>query len=154
MPEPLRTSSHNQHRGDRLKLQTLLGFDYGRRRIGIAVGQEVTRTATALCTVLSNNGAPDWGRLAELIAEWQPQALVVGLPYHADGSDSEMTRAARSFARQLEQRFELPVHTMDERLSSRSAAALQQRSAPAAAAGKDAIAARIILQDWLDTEQA
>lgn len=138
---------------ERLALQTLLGFDYGTRRIGVAVGQGITRTATALCTVPSSSGTPDWERLAALVAQWQPEALVVGLPFHADGSDSALTRAARRFARQLEARFALPVHTMDERLSSQTATALQRRAKPGATAGTDAIAARIILQDWLDTEQ-
>lgn len=133
-------------------MQTLLGFDYGDRRIGIAVGQGVTRTATALCTVNSSNGAPDWDRIGALIEEWRPQALVVGLPCHADGSDSGMTRAARSFARQLEARYDLPVHTMDERLSTHAAVELQRRTTQGASTDRDAAAARIILQDWLDTE--
>ena len=85
--------------------------------------------------------------------EWHPQALVVGLPRHADGSDSDMTRGARKFAQLLGARYGLPVHTMDERLSSHTAGELLQRNAHKAAAGIDAIAAMIILQDWLDTEQ-
>jgi putative Holliday junction resolvase len=135
-------------------LQTLLGFDYGDRRIGIAVGQGVTRTATALCTVNSCNGTPDWDCVSALVEEWRPQALVVGLPCHADGSDSGMTRAARRFARQLEARYGLPVHTVDERLSSHAAGELQRRTAQGAITDKDALAARIILQDWLDAEQS
>lgn len=132
-------------------MQTLLGFDYGQKRIGIAVGQGVTRTATALCTVTYSDGTPDWQRITGLVREWRPQALVVGLPCHADGSDSDMTHAARKFARQLEARYGLPVHTMDERLSSHAAGELLQRESPGAAGGIDAIAARIILQDWLDS---
>ena len=135
----------------RAALQTLLGFDYGEKRIGIAVGQGVTRTATALCTLTARDNMPDWERISALIEEWRPAALVVGLPRHADGSDSAMTRAARAFAQQLEGRYRLPVHLMDERLSSQAAAALQQEDHQARA-GLDAIAARIILQDWLDTE--
>jgi len=144
---------HGQHGVERIALQTLLGFDYGQHRIGIAVGQGVTRTATALCTVTSGDGTPDWPRINRLVEEWHPQALVVGLPCHADGSESCMTRAARKFAHQLEARYGLPVHTMDERLSSHTAGDLQRRDAPGATAGIDAIAARIILQDWLDMEQ-
>ena len=134
-------------------MQTLLGFDYGQQRIGIAVGQCVTRTATALCTSTSRDGAPDWQHISGLVEEWHPQALVVGLPRHADGSDSDMTRGARKFAQLLGARYGLPVHTMDERLSSHTAGELLQRNAHKAAAGIDAIAAMIILQDWLDTEQ-
>jgi len=144
---------HCQRGAEHITLQTLLGFDYGKHRIGIAVGQGVTRTATALCTVTSGDGTPDWQRINGLVEEWHPQALVVGLPCHADGSESNMTRAARKFAQQLEARYGLPVHTMDERLSSHTASKLQRRKAPGATAGVDAIAARIILQDWLDTEQ-
>ena len=152
MPEQGCPQDHGQHGVERIGLQTLLGFDYGRKRIGIAVGQCVTRTATALCTVHSVNGTPDWQHIGALLGEWRPQALVVGLPCHADGSDSDMTRAARRFAQQLEARYGLPVHTVDERLSSHTAGELQRREAQGAAAGIDAIAARVILQDWLDTE--
>jgi len=132
-------------------LQTLLGFDYGAKRIGIAVGQRVTGTATALCTVNAREGAPDWDRISALIDEWRPDALVVGLPLHADGTDSATTRAAREFAQRLEGRYRLPVHMMDERLSSQAATGLMPDEQNAAA-GLDAMAARIILQDWLDTE--
>jgi putative Holliday junction resolvase len=152
MPEPGCTHDHHRYRIERPALQTLLGFDYGRRRIGIATGQMITRTATALCTVNAGNGTPDWNRIDAIIEEWRPQALVVGLPRHADGSDSDMTQGARRFTRQLEARYGLPVHTMDERLSSHAAGELQRRATPGAATGLDAIAARIILQDWLDTE--
>lgn len=133
-------------------LQTLLGFDFGTQRIGIAVGQSITATATALCTVNCRNERPDWDRISVLIHDWRPDALIVGLPLHADGSDSVMTIAARKFARQLEGRFQLPVHCMDERLSSHAAQALQQQNKADAKAGIDAVAAMIILQNWLETK--
>ena len=133
-------------------MQTLLGFDFGRQRIGIAVGQMITRTATALCTLDSRNEKPDWKAISELIDNWQPDALIVGLPLHADGSDSEISKAARKFARQLEGRYRLPVHTMDERLSSHAATELQEQDKTAGNKGLDAIAASIILQDWLETD--
>lgn len=132
-------------------MQTLLGFDYGQQRIGVAVGQGITGTASALCTLTAVRDSPDWARISTLISEWQPQALVVGLPRHADGSDSGFTVAAQKFAEQLEARYRLPVFTMDERLSSHAAAALLHQDTRNAAAGLDAVAARIILQDWLDT---
>lgn len=132
-------------------MQTLLGFDFGQKRIGIAVGQKITGTATAVCTVSSINGHPDWDKISRLVEEWRPDTLVVGLPLHADGSESDMSRAALKFARQLEGRYRLPVRTMDERLSSREAAELQQQEDGAGKQGIDAIAARIILQNWLDT---
>ena len=133
-------------------MQTLLGFDFGRQRIGIAVGQKITRTATALCTLDSRNEKPDWEAISELINSWQPGALVVGLPLHADGSDSDITKAARKFARQLEGRYRLPVHTMDERLSSHAATELKNQGKTAGNKGIDAIAASIILQNWLETD--
>jgi len=132
-------------------LRTFLGFDFGVKRIGIAVGQRVTGTANALCTVQARDNAPDWEQIGALIKEWRPHALVVGLPMHADGTDSAVTRAARRFAQQLEGRYRLPVYMIDERHSSQAAADLlanEQNSK----AGLDAMAARIILQDWLDTE--
>lgn len=132
-------------------MQTFLGFDYGAKRIGTAVGQRITGTATALCTLAAHNGTPDWERISALLEEWRPDALVVGLPRHADGTDSEITRAARAFAQQLEGRYRLPVYLMDERLSSQAAARLQQ-DGTGSSAGIDAVAARIILQDWLDTK--
>jgi putative Holliday junction resolvase len=130
-------------------LQTLLGFDFGTQRIGIAVGQSITGTATALCTINAIHGKPDWDRISEIIEHWRPDALVVGLPLHDDGSDSAITRAARKFARQLEGRYQLPVHAMDERLSSH--AAKQSMKQATCKQEPDAIAAMIILQDWLET---
>ena len=129
-------------------MQTLLGFDFGLQRIGIAVGQSVTRTATALGTIRARDGGPDWDTISELIQTWQPDALVIGLPRPADGRISDLTRRIRRFERQLEGRYHLPVHTIDERLSSRAASALQDHDARSK--GTDAVAARIILQDWLD----
>lgn len=132
-------------------MQTFLGFDFGVKRIGIAVGQRVTGTASALCTVNARDNAPDWEQIGALITEWRPHALVVGLPMHADGTDSAVTRAARRFAQQLEGRYRLPVHMIDERHSSQAAAELLAEEQDSKT-GLDAMAARIILQDWLDTE--
>jgi len=134
-------------------LQTLLGIDYGRHRIGIAVGQDITGTATALCTLNCPDGRPDWERIDKLINEWSPAALVMGLPLHADGTDSEITRAVRKFARQLETRYHLPVHTMDERLSSHAARELCSAKRGRNSADIDSTAAMIILQNWLDANK-
>jgi putative Holliday junction resolvase len=132
-------------------LQTLLGFDYGKLRIGIAVGQDITGTASALCTLNCPDGRPDWDKISDLIAEWSPGSLVVGLPLHADGSDSATTLAVRSFSRELEARYQLPVYAMDERLSSHAAKELQREIPGKNKDGVDALAAKIILQNWLDT---
>ena len=102
-------------------MQTLLGFDFGLQRIGVATGQVITGTATALSTVKARDGQPDWNIISELMQTWKPDALIVGLPRHDDGTDSDITDSVRRFIRQLEGRYRLPVHTMDERLSSRAA---------------------------------
>jgi putative Holliday junction resolvase len=133
-------------------LQTLLGFDFGTQHIGVAVGQSITGTATALCTVNARNKRPDWDRISELIDDWHPDALVVGLPLHADGSDSGTTTVVRKFAQQLGERSRLPVHIMDERPSSHAAKQLQHQDKTGRKADIDAIAAMIILQNWLETE--
>ena len=131
-------------------MQTFLGFDFGSQRIGIAVGQSITGTATALCTINSSHGKPDWDRISELIEHWRPDALVVGLPLHDDGSDSDISKAARKFAQQLEGRYRLPTHPMDERLSSHAAKQHMKQSNSKQAV--DAVAAMIILQNWLEIQ--
>ena len=133
-------------------MHTLLGFDFGTQRIGVAVGQSITRTATALCTVNARNAQPDLDSILEIIDDWRPDALVVGLPLHADDSDSGTTTAARKFAQQLEECTCLPVYMIDERLSSHAAKQLQHKAKAGGKAGIDAIAAMIILQNWLETE--
>jgi putative Holliday junction resolvase len=135
-------------------LLTLLGFDFGLQRIGVAVGQEITGTATALTTVRSRNGKPDWDMIMELISTWRPDALVVGLPLHADGGESEFTRRVKRFIRQLEDRYKLPVHPMDERLSSHAAAEHRsQGSHKLKSSGLDAFAAKEILESWLQSKK-
>jgi len=131
-------------------LQTLLGFDFGTQRIGTAVGQSITGTATALCTINCRHGKPDWNRISELIEHWQPDALVVGLPLHDDGSDSNISKAAKRFAQQLQDRYQLPVYPMDERLSSH--AAKQHMRQSTIKQEIDAVAAMIILQNWLELQ--
>ncbi len=131
--------------------QPLLGFDYGRRRIGVAVGQRLTQSATPLTTVRARDGKPDWAAVARLIDEWKPGALVVGIPYHMDGAEQDMTHAAKRFCRQLEGRFRLPVHQAEERLSSW---VVENRLSAREQANTDidAMSAQVILQDWLQQE--
>ncbi|MEA5445259.1 Holliday junction resolvase RuvX [Gammaproteobacteria bacterium AB-CW1] len=125
---------------------TLLGFDYGLRRIGVAVGQTVTQTANPLTILPADNGKADWEQIADLIREWRPAALVVGIPAHADGSDNELSPRARRFARQLQGRFGKPVYSVDEHLSSHAAASTGERRPGEAI---DDLAAARILEDWL-----
>ncbi|MBU1192099.1 MAG: Holliday junction resolvase RuvX [Gammaproteobacteria bacterium] len=134
--------------------QTLLGFDFGSRRIGVAVGQRITGTASALITLTARDGQPDWSEIEKLIATWQPDALVVGLPLALDGSHSDTTRAAERFARRLHGRFQLPAYLHDERLSSHAAEHWTDQGSGKAAPrdALDKVAAQIILQDWLDSQ--
>ena len=131
--------------------RTLLGFDYGWRRIGVAVGQELTLSARPLVTLANHNAEPDWRAIGELLSEWLPTLLVVGLPRHADGSANQVTEAALAFCAELERRFRLPVHTIDERLSSWAAGERRSRDGTRrkTGAGLDAAAAALILESWL-----
>lgn len=137
-----------------MRAQTYLGFDYGWHRLGIAVGENVTAGARPIATFRCRQGQPDWGALLELITAWHPTALVVGIPRHADGSASKTTLQAIAFAKRLEQRSGLPVHQVDERLSSHEArarlqAAGQRNRGGSAKALIDGLAAQIILETWL-----
>jgi putative Holliday junction resolvase len=120
---------------------TLLAFDFGLKRTGVATGNTVTRSAQPLRTI-AIEGDARFSKIAELIAEWQPSALVVGVPFHPDGAEHENTRRARRFARQLHGRFHLPVHEVDERWSTTEALANGAKDA-------DAEAAAILLNQYL-----
>ena len=134
----------------------ILAFDFGLRRIGVAVGQATTRTASALETV-GNAREPDWAALDRLVREWRPGNLLVGLPLGPEGDETDMSRAARRFGSALGVRYDLDVQYADERLSSRAA---ESRFAEMRAAGGmrrkhadqlDAISAQIILENWLQS---
>ena len=132
-----------------------LGFDYGAKRIGLAVGDAVTGSARPLPAV-GNGRQPDWDALARALKEWHPAGCVVGLPVDLDGNDQTITVQARAFAEALRQRYGLPVHLCDERLSSR-AADDELRTARADGrlnrrvrkGDRDGVAARLILEQWL-----
>ncbi len=127
----------------------LLGFDFGTRRIGVAVGQRITGTARPLLTIRVAQDRPDWEAIGALMAQWQPEAVVVGLPLNMDGSEQVITARARRFSRQLNGRFGLPVHLMDERLSTREAARrLEEDGRPVT--HLDPHAAAVILESWLN----
>jgi len=128
---------------------TLLAFDYGEKRIGVAVGNMLTRQARALVVVPNTNREYRFEALGKLIGEWKPDALIVGLPLHPDGTPHDMTRLAKRFGNQLNGRFNLPVAWVDERYSSVQAAA-DLRDAGVRVDMIDAEAARIILQQYLD----
>ncbi|MFP4063443.1 MAG: Holliday junction resolvase RuvX [Halochromatium sp.] len=130
-------------------MATLLGFDFGPRKIGVAIGQTVTGTATALETVRAQGQRPDWKRLEAIIREWQPQAAVVGLPFNMDDSEETWSSQVHRFARQLEGRFGLRVHLVDERLTSLAARRQLRVDANTADDRIDAQAAKLILETWL-----
>jgi putative holliday junction resolvase len=130
-------------------VSTLLGFDFGSRKIGVAVGQTLTGTATPLETLRLVKHKPDWNRIAELIEEWRPDALVVGLPLDVDDSETDATEPALRFSRQLEGRFRLKVHLADERFTSFEARDRLGHKAKRLEE-YDAVAAKLILETWLN----
>lgn len=99
----------------------IVGFDFGRKRIGAATGNLVTGTTQPLATIRVTADGPDWSALGKLVSEWRPQTLVVGLPLHMDGRESDLSDMARGFAEQLRNHTGLPVTLVDERLSSSEA---------------------------------
>lgn len=123
---------------------TLVCFDYGKKRIGIAVGQTLTGTASPLQTIAVNKGVPDWDTISKIVREWKPAALVVGYPLNMDGTTQTMTHAATRFMNQLRHRFRLAVYQADERLSSYEA-----QSRMKSTRNIDAVAAQAILETWL-----
>lgn len=136
---------------------TILAFDFGEKRIGVAVGDTETGTANALALVCGTSGAARIGKIEALVRTWSPGKLVVGLPLSMAGAEHEMTRRSRRFARQLAARFGLPVDFVDERLSSAAAEEQLRERARGARAHKDLVhaeAARIILQSYLDERHA
>ncbi len=131
--------------------RTLLAFDYGHKKIGVAVGQELTASARPLCTLSARHGDPDWTAIGELIQQWRPAALVVGLPLQLDGSEQDTTHAARRFANRLRGRYHLPVYFADERLSSMVALQVLRDQYPERKGrrqGVDAVAAQLILETF------
>lgn len=135
------------------KLRTALGFDFGTRNIGVAAGQAITRTASALPSLKARDGIPDWAQVEALINEWKPDAIVVGIPLNMDGSESDMSRRARKFGNRIHGRFNLPFYPADERLTSFEAKEWASKLGHKGHYGSnpvDAMAAQIILEAWLN----
>lgn len=138
----------------------VLCFDFGLRRIGTAIGQATTRTANSLETVSNgqNTGqAPDWNTIEKLVKTWKPSQFLVGLPLDTEGNETDMSKLARRFGAELEQRFSRPCAFHDERFSSQAAAEsfVAQRASGNArrkdAKKLDSVAAQLILQNWLQS---
>lgn len=137
------------------KPNTILGFDYGIKKIGVAIGQDVTHTAEPLATLYSKNLKPDWDSIGQIIKDWRPTMLLVGLPLNGLEHDQNITQAARRFANKLKGRYQLPVFMFDEHLSTQEARS--QANATLTPNGNkhglrpyDGIAAQLILQSWLN----
>lgn len=127
---------------------TYLGIDFGTKRIGVAVGQSITKTATPLATV--HNNQETLVLLNKIIDEWAPKALIVGLALQPDGSHSKTSLAAEKFGNMLEQQYQLPVYFTEERLTSVAARRSLQNTPLSSSQDKDAMAAAIILESWLN----
>jgi putative Holliday junction resolvase len=137
--------------------ETVLAFDFGERFVGVAVGETGVGVAHPLVTIDDPAAAARFAVIGELVAEWKPARLVVGLPLDLDGAPHALTRRARRFARQLEGRFGLPVTLVDERLSSAEAESRLRAIGRGRRADKDLthpVAAQVILQDFLDRHAA
>ncbi|HEX8010854.1 MAG TPA: Holliday junction resolvase RuvX [Casimicrobiaceae bacterium] len=135
---------------------TVLAFDFGTQRIGVAVGETRLGIAHPLLTI-ANGGGERFKAIEALVAEWRPALLLVGLPTHADGTPHAMTARARRFARALEGRFALPVALADERFTTQAASSALRSAGTKARAGRavrDAVAAQYILQAYLDRRRA
>lgn len=131
----------------------VLGFDFGMKRIGVAVGQTISMQASTLKTLKAKDGVPNWQELELLIKEWQPHELVVGLPLNLDGSMQQITFAAKKYAKKLRARYDLVVHEEDERLSTVEARAMLFDEGGYQALKKaevDSLAAVVITQQWLN----
>ncbi len=135
------------------QITTVLGFDYGAKRIGIATGQTITGTATPVTTLTAVNNSPDWDSIQKLIGQWNPDALIVGMPYYLDGKESEMTKTVQGFCEQLEKRFDKSVYQVNETLSSYEAEQALKKNMKISKHNKqeiDKMAAAVIVQSWLD----
>ena len=120
-----------------------MAFDFGTTKIGVAVGQQITGTASPVAVVKARDGIPQWLAIDRLVEEWQPKVLVVGLPINMDGTESDMSKAATRFSRRLHGRYGIRIELMDERLSTFEAREFENPDQ------LDAIAAKLILETWL-----
>lgn len=135
--------------------RTVLGFDFGKKSIGVAVGQEVTGTASPLHALKAIDGIPDWQKLQHVFDEWQPQLAVVGLPLNMDGTNQDITFAAKKFANRLNAKYRVPVETCDERLTTVDAKAQLFEMGGYKKLEKqkiDSASACLILESWMESQ--
>lgn len=135
--------------------RTILGFDFGSKSIGVAVGQEVTGTASPLAALKAVDGIPNWDILASVFKEWQPHLAVVGLPLNMDGTNQQVTFAAKKFANRLNAKYRVKVETYDERLTTVDAKARLFEMGGYKKLEKDKIdsaSACLILESWMENQ--
>ncbi|PKH22702.1 Holliday junction resolvase RuvX [Enterobacterales bacterium CwR94] len=138
-----------------MNAETLLGFDFGTKSIGVAVGQSLTGSARPLTALKAQDGTPDWNKIEALLKEWSPQRVVVGLPLNMDGTEQPLTQRARKFANRLHGRFGIQVELQDERLSTVEARAdLFSRGGYRALdkGSVDSVSAALILESWFENQ--
>lgn len=134
--------------------ETIIAFDFGLRRIGVAVGQQVTDSANPLDVVANGSDGPDWEHIETIIKDWRPARLIVGMPTHVDGSPSETTTLVGRFVKEMA-RFDLPIFTVDERYTSLEAKFLLKDERSLGLRGRirkdmvDSAAATLIAERWL-----
>lgn len=131
-------------------IHVVLGFDFGLRRIGVAVGQTITQSARPLTILNAKQGTPDWHEIKKLILEWGANALIVGLPLNMDGTEQPITERARAFGQQLQAHFQLPIYFVDERLTT--VAAREEMHSQLKGAARfdhaDSVSAKLIVESW------
>ncbi len=135
--------------------RTLLGFDFGTRSIGVAIGQEITGSAQPLRALKANDGIPNWEEIEKLLQEWQPDRVIVGLPLNMDGTEQPLTQRARKFAGRIHGRFGVVVDLQDERLTTTDARARLFERGGYRALEKgmvDGISALLILEAWMESQ--
>ncbi|NRA52736.1 MAG: Holliday junction resolvase RuvX [Gammaproteobacteria bacterium] len=136
-------------------MTTMLAFDFGTKSIGVAIGQTITATASPLAAIKAQDGIPNWDLIEQLIKEWQPSQIIVGLPTNMDGTEQPMTLRARKFSQRIYARFKIPVVTHDERLTT---AAAKERLFELGGYKKltkgkiDSVSAVLILESWFETQ--
>ncbi|TDF34426.1 Holliday junction resolvase RuvX [Alteromonadaceae bacterium M269] len=132
--------------------RTVLGFDFGTKSIGVAIGQEITGTATPLAALKATDGIPNWDLIANIYEEWQPHIVVVGLPLNMDGTYQQVTYGAKKFANRLHAKFKKPVETWDERLTTADAKSQLFELGGYKKLDKnkiDSVSACLIVQSWM-----
>ena len=133
----------------------VMAFDFGIKHIGIAIGQEITKTASTFYSIKALEGQPDWNELDEIIHEWKPDLIVVGDPYNMDGSRSKIQDMSDRFSDALYKRYQIQLEKTDERLSSREANERLQNLdiGTKSSSNKHSISAQVILEDWFRSKE-